>query len=233
MPPRMTNLARDETPVIVVKARSRTVPIVSLSFHSPQPPEFLPRGNQDVPYSVPLAIPSRAVRRLRAARARELEALQPGAPAIGAAVADHRELRGVPGAGPDGSSRRWMHGQQAAAGVDRQVRTPGVVAVRSQRGRYTPYCTSSERMTLIAPTETAMTRLAIAYAVAGLAMLPAPVLAQNPPAPPPNPAVRRTFEKFRATIASSSSTCGTSTPRPAPTRSTARSVEPVFNSCDR
>ncbi len=41
-----------------------------------------------------------------------------------------------------------------------------------------------------------MTRLAIAYAVAGLAMLSAPVLAQNPPVPAPNPAARRGFEKF-------------------------------------
>jgi aldose sugar dehydrogenase len=40
-----------------------------------------------------------------------------------------------------------------------------------------------------------MTRLAIAYAVAGLAMLPAAVLAQNPPAPAPA-RVRPTFEKF-------------------------------------
>ena len=41
-----------------------------------------------------------------------------------------------------------------------------------------------------------MTRLAIAYVVAGLAMLPAPALAQNPPAPAPNLPVRRSFEKF-------------------------------------
>src|SRR6187401_3274150 len=41
-----------------------------------------------------------------------------------------------------------------------------------------------------------MTRLAIAYAVAALAMLSAPVLAQNPPAPAPNPGGRPRFEKF-------------------------------------
>ena len=41
-----------------------------------------------------------------------------------------------------------------------------------------------------------MTRLAIVYVVAGLAMLPAPALAQNPPAPAPAPSARRTFEKF-------------------------------------
>ena len=41
-----------------------------------------------------------------------------------------------------------------------------------------------------------MTRLALAYVVAGLAMLPASSLAQNPPAPAPAPAARRTFEKF-------------------------------------
>ena len=40
-----------------------------------------------------------------------------------------------------------------------------------------------------------MTRLALAYAVTGLAVLPAAVLAQNPPAPAQNSA-RRTFEKF-------------------------------------
>lgn len=41
-----------------------------------------------------------------------------------------------------------------------------------------------------------MARIAIAYAIAGLAVLPAAVLAQNPPAPAPAPTARRTFEKF-------------------------------------
>ncbi|MEZ5421381.1 MAG: PQQ-dependent sugar dehydrogenase, partial [Vicinamibacterales bacterium] len=40
-----------------------------------------------------------------------------------------------------------------------------------------------------------MTRLAIAYAVAGLVMMPAPAPAQTPQAPAPNRAVRRSFEK--------------------------------------
>ena len=41
-----------------------------------------------------------------------------------------------------------------------------------------------------------MTRLALAYVVAGLATLPATALAQTAPTPAPQPAARRTFEKF-------------------------------------
>ena len=63
------------------------------------------------------------------ARAPELEAVQPGAAAIGAAGVDHSALRGVPGRGPDVPPRRWMRGQQAADRVDRQGGAVGVVAV--------------------------------------------------------------------------------------------------------
>ncbi len=41
-----------------------------------------------------------------------------------------------------------------------------------------------------------MTRIAIAYALTGLAIFSAPALAQTPPAAAPQPAARRTFEKF-------------------------------------
>src|SRR5262245_37211414 len=50
---------------------------------------------------------------------------------------------------------------------------------------------------LVWATETDMKRTLILYALAGLAMFPAPVRAQNPPATAPNQAARRSFEKFQ------------------------------------
>ena len=89
--------------------------------------------------------------RLRPAGAPELEAVQPGAPAIGAAGADHCELRAVPRGGSGGSSPRRMHGQQATARVDRQGGLVGVAAVVSPPfrapTRHSPALHSSRRCT--------------------------------------------------------------------------------------
>ena len=72
------------------------------------------------------------------ARAPELETLQPGAPANGAAGADDLGLLPVPDSGPAGAPRRWMRGQQAAARVDRQGGPVGVAAVAGGTVRGTP-----------------------------------------------------------------------------------------------